>query len=139
MDAGVPISDMIGGVAMGLIFEPSTGKFKVLTDIQGIEDANGDMDFKVTGSEKGITALQMDNKAKGLTVEILEQALAQARDGRMRLRSAFRKEIEHTGNHRCWINLLEAVDGKRIQPLSLPQDEFLGNCKRYYVRNRSRK
>src|SRR5262249_17855698 len=68
MDAGVPITDMVGGVAMGLILDPATGKFKVLTDIQGIEDGNGDMDFKVTGSEKGITALQMDNKAKGLTV-----------------------------------------------------------------------
>jgi polyribonucleotide nucleotidyltransferase len=85
MDAGVPITDMIGGVAMGLVFEPSSGKFKVLTDIQGIEDGNGDMDFKVTGSDKGITALQMDNKTKGLNVEILEQALTQARAGRMHI------------------------------------------------------
>ena len=94
MDAGVPITDMIGGVAMGLIFEPSSGKYKVLTDIQGIEDANGDMDFKVTGSEKGITALQMDNKTKGLTADILEKALMQARDGRMHILSVMKQAID---------------------------------------------
>jgi polyribonucleotide nucleotidyltransferase len=93
MDAGVPISDMIGGVAMGLVFDPGTGKFKVLTDIQGIEDANGDMDFKVTGSEKGITALQMDNKTKGLTADILIQALHEARDGRMHILSVMKQAI----------------------------------------------
>lgn len=94
MDAGVPITDMIGGVAMGLIMDPESGKYKVLTDIQGIEDGNGDMDFKVTGSEKGITALQMDNKTKGLTVEILEKALAQARDGRMHILSVMKQTID---------------------------------------------
>ncbi len=94
MDAGVPITDMIGGVAMGLILDPASGKYKVLTDIQGIEDANGDMDFKVTGSEKGITALQMDNKTKGLTVEILDKALAQARDGRMHILDVMKKTID---------------------------------------------
>jgi polyribonucleotide nucleotidyltransferase len=94
MDAGVPITDMIGGVAMGLILDPESGKYKVLTDIQGIEDGNGDMDFKVTGSEKGITALQMDNKTKGLTVEILEQALTQARDGRMHILDVMKKTID---------------------------------------------
>ncbi len=93
MDAGVPITDMIGGVAMGLIFDPASGKFKVLTDIQGIEDGNGDMDFKVTGSEKGITALQMDNKTKGLTVEILEQALTEARTGRLHILSKMKEAI----------------------------------------------
>ncbi|MBX4204805.1 MAG: polyribonucleotide nucleotidyltransferase [Candidatus Doudnabacteria bacterium] len=93
MDAGVPITDMIGGVAMGLILDPESGKYKVLTDIQGIEDGNGDMDFKVTGSEKGITALQMDNKTRGLTVEILEQALTQAREGRMHILDVMKKTI----------------------------------------------
>ena len=93
MDAGVPITDMIGGVAMGLILDPQSGKYKVLTDIQGIEDGNGDMDFKVTGSEKGITALQMDNKTKGLTVEILDKALAQAREGRMHILDVMKKTI----------------------------------------------
>jgi polyribonucleotide nucleotidyltransferase len=93
MDAGVPITDMIGGVAMGLIFEPDTKKFKVLTDIQGIEDGNGDMDFKVTGSEKGITAIQMDNKAKGLTVDILAEAIHGARAGRMHILSVMKEAI----------------------------------------------
>ena len=94
MDAGVPIKDMIGGVAMGLVLDTDSGKFKVLTDIQGIEDGNGDMDFKVTGSEKGITALQMDVKTKGLTVEILEQALNQAKDGRMHILSVMKQTID---------------------------------------------
>ncbi|MBI4363644.1 MAG: polyribonucleotide nucleotidyltransferase [Candidatus Doudnabacteria bacterium] len=93
MDAGVPITDMIGGVAMGLILDMESGKFKVLTDIAGIEDANGDMDFKVTGSEKGITGLQMDVKTKGLTAEILEQALKQAKEGRMHILSVMKQTI----------------------------------------------
>ncbi|MBI4049780.1 MAG: polyribonucleotide nucleotidyltransferase [Candidatus Doudnabacteria bacterium] len=93
MDAGVPISDMIGGVAMGLVLDAEAGKFKVLTDIAGIEDTNGDMDFKVAGSEKGITALQMDVKTLGLTVEILEQALKQAREGRMHILSVMKQTI----------------------------------------------
>jgi len=93
MDAGVPVTDMIGGVAMGLVLDVESGKFKVLTDIAGIEDANGDMDFKVTGSEKGITALQMDVKTKGLTVAILEQAIKQAKDGRMHILDVMKKTI----------------------------------------------
>lgn len=93
MDAGVPISAMVGGVAMGLILDTESGKFKVLTDIQGIEDSNGDMDFKVTGSEKGITALQMDVKTLGITVEILDQALKQAKDGRMHILSVMKQTI----------------------------------------------
>ncbi len=80
MDAGVPIKRPVSGVAMGLIQEE--GKTVVLSDIQGIEDFLGDMDFKVTGTERGITALQMDNKATGLTFEILKQALQQANEGR---------------------------------------------------------
>ncbi|MBX4191809.1 MAG: polyribonucleotide nucleotidyltransferase, partial [Candidatus Doudnabacteria bacterium] len=93
MDAGVPIEAMIGGVAMGLVLDVDSGKFKVLTDIQGVEDANGDMDFKVTGSEKGITAMQMDVKTKGLTVEILDQALKQAKDGRMHILTVMKEAI----------------------------------------------
>jgi len=93
MDAGVPIETMIGGVAMGLVLDVESGKFKVLTDIQGIEDGNGDMDFKVTGSEKGITAMQMDVKTKGLTVEILEQALAQSKEGRIHIIEAMKQAI----------------------------------------------
>ena len=81
MDAGVPLKRPVSGVAMGLIQE--NGKTVVLTDIQGLEDFLGDMDFKVTGTTKGITAMQMDNKATGLTPEILRSALMQAHEGRM--------------------------------------------------------
>ena len=80
MDGGVPIKRPVSGIAMGLIQEE--GKTVVLSDIQGLEDFLGDMDFKVTGTERGITAMQMDNKATGLTPEILSQALHQAHEGR---------------------------------------------------------
>jgi polyribonucleotide nucleotidyltransferase len=85
MDAGVPIHAPVAGVAMGLITGEGTrtGKWAVLTDIQGIEDALGDMDFKVAGTADGVTALQMDIKVKGITYEIMAQALVQAREGRM--------------------------------------------------------
>ncbi|MBO8137041.1 MAG: polyribonucleotide nucleotidyltransferase [Desulfotomaculum sp.] len=81
MDAGVQIKRPVSGVAMGLIKEED--KFIVLTDIQGIEDALGDMDFKVAGTEKGVTALQMDIKIPGITKEVFKQALDQAHKGRM--------------------------------------------------------
>ncbi len=80
MDAGVPIKHPVSGIAMGLIKEGDD--VVILSDIQGIEDFLGDMDFKVCGTENGITALQMDNKAKGLSVDILARALKQAREGR---------------------------------------------------------
>lgn len=80
MDAGVPISAPVSGVAMGLIKEGDD--VVILTDIQGLEDFLGDMDFKVCGTAKGITALQMDNKAKGLSIDILARALSQAKEGR---------------------------------------------------------
>ncbi len=80
MDAGVPIKAPVAGVAMGLVKEGDT--FQVLTDIQGLEDHLGDMDFKVAGTEFGITALQMDIKIKGITTEIMGNALAQAKDAR---------------------------------------------------------
>ncbi len=84
MDAGVPIKRPVAGVAMGLIKDvENTGKVAVLTDIQGLEDFLGDMDFKVAGTTKGITAIQMDIKIKGIDEQILRQALAQAYDGRL--------------------------------------------------------
>ena len=84
MDAGVPIKRPVAGVAMGLIKDvENTGKVAVLTDIQGLEDFLGDMDFKVAGTTKGITAIQMDIKIKGIDEAILRQALAQAYDGRL--------------------------------------------------------
>jgi polyribonucleotide nucleotidyltransferase len=82
MDAGVPISAPVAGVAMGLITRDD-GKYAVLTDIQGIEDALGDMDFKVAGTADGVTGLQMDIKVKGITFAIMEQALHQAHEARL--------------------------------------------------------
>ena len=91
MDAGVPLKRPVSGVAMGLIQE--AGKTVVLTDIQGLEDFLGDMDFKVCGTSKGITALQMDNKAKGLSVDILARALKQAHEGRAFILSAMLEKL----------------------------------------------
>ena len=81
MDAGVPIKAPVAGIAMGLIKEGDD--YVILTDIQGAEDHLGDMDFKVAGTEAGVTALQMDIKITGVTTEILRTALAQARDARL--------------------------------------------------------
>lgn len=91
MDAGVPLETMIGGVAMGLIKEGDD--VVILTDIQGIEDFLGDMDFKVTGNEVGITALQMDMKIKGISTETLRRALMQAKDGRLFIMNKMRETI----------------------------------------------
>jgi polyribonucleotide nucleotidyltransferase len=82
MDAGVPISAPVAGISIGLI-TGEAGRIVLLTDIQGIEDAMGDMDFKVAGTRAGVTAIQLDIKVKGLSVEILAQAMAQAREARM--------------------------------------------------------
>ena len=83
MDAGVPIKEPVAGVAMGLIKEGE--KYAVLTDILGTEDHIGDMDFKVAGSKRGITAIQMDIKIDGLSLEIMEKALMQAKDARIHI------------------------------------------------------
>ena len=91
MDAGVPIKAPVSGIAMGLIKEGDD--IVILSDIQGIEDFLGDMDFKVCGTEKGITALQMDNKAKGLSTEILGRALKQAHEGRAHILKAMLAEL----------------------------------------------
>ena len=85
MDAGIKIKRPVSGIAMGLISDPKTGKFVVLSDILGDEDHLGDMDFKVTGTVNGITATQMDIKVDGLSYEILEKALAQAKEGRQHI------------------------------------------------------
>ena len=82
MDAGVPIKAPVAGVAMGLIKNQETGEFRVMTDIQGLEDFLGDMDFKVAGTQKGITAIQMDIKIKGISEEIMHAAIEQANEGR---------------------------------------------------------
>ena len=85
MAAGVPIKAPVAGIAMGLITSPDGSKYTILTDIQGLEDHMGDMDFKVAGTRGGITALQMDIKIKGVTKEILGEALAQAKKARMEI------------------------------------------------------
>jgi polyribonucleotide nucleotidyltransferase len=91
MDAGVPIKAPVAGVAMGLI--KSDSKYVVLTDILGDEDHLGDMDFKVCGTTKGITALQMDIKIKGLSRDIMDKAMTQARDGRLHILDEMAKAI----------------------------------------------
>ena len=98
MNAGVPVKCMIGGVAMGMITEEGKEPV-VLTDIQGIEDFLGDMDFKVTGNDTGITALQMDMKAKGIANDTLRRALQQAKEGRLHILGEMRKVITAPADH----------------------------------------
>lgn len=99
MDAGVPISAPVSGVAMGLIKDEASGKVIVMTDIQGLEDFYGDMDFKVAGTTKGITAIQMDIKIKGIDESILTTALAQAHEGRMEILDKMLKAIPASRDH----------------------------------------
>ncbi len=99
MDAGVPIKAPVAGVAMGLIKDEESGKVVVLTDIQGLEDFFGDMDFKVAGTEKGITAIQMDIKIKGIDENILTTALAQAREGRLEIMGKMLDTIPASRDH----------------------------------------
>ncbi len=115
MDAGVPIKAPVAGIAMGLIKEGDD--IVILSDIQGLEDFLGDMDFKVCGTEQGITALQMDNKAKGLSVDILARALKQAKEGRSFIMQ----------------NMLQAIDAPRseispyaphIETIHIPSDKI---------------
>jgi polyribonucleotide nucleotidyltransferase len=93
MDAGVQISGPVSGIAMGMISDSSTGKYAILSDILGDEDHLGDMDFKVTGTEKGITACQMDLKVDGLTYDVLKEALDQAKEGRAHILNEMKKTI----------------------------------------------
>ena len=91
MDAAVPIAEPVAGIAMGLIREKW---FSILSDILGDEDHLGDMDFKVAGTKDGITSLQMDIKITGITFEIMEKALAQAKDGRIHILQEMNKTIK---------------------------------------------
>ncbi len=93
MDAGIKIKAPVSGIAMGLISDPKTGKYAVLSDILGDEDHLGDMDFKVTGTEKGITACQMDIKVDGLSYAVLTEALIQAKQGRLHILNEMTKTI----------------------------------------------
>ena len=94
MAAGVPIKAPVAGIAMGLITSKDQKKYSILTDIQGLEDHMGDMDFKVAGTKKGITALQMDIKIKGVTEEILKKALQQAKKARLQVLDVMAKAIK---------------------------------------------
>lgn len=93
MDAGLPVKGPVSGIAMGMISDSETGKYAILSDILGDEDHLGDMDFKVTGTEKGITACQMDLKVEGLTYEILKEALLQAKEGRLHILNEMKKTL----------------------------------------------
>ncbi|GAA0893650.1 polyribonucleotide nucleotidyltransferase [Fulvivirga kasyanovii] len=93
MDAGIQISAPVSGIAMGMISDSKSGKFAILSDILGDEDHLGDMDFKVTGTEKGITATQMDIKVDGLSYDVLKQALEQAKEGRLHILNEMKKTI----------------------------------------------
>lgn len=95
MDAGVPIKAPVSGVAMGLITD-GDGRHIILTDIAGLEDFGGDMDFKVAGTAEGITAIQMDTKLKGLSYEIIEQTLSEARDARLFILDRMQEAISHS-------------------------------------------
>lgn len=93
MDAGVPISSHVAGIAIGLMLEPKSGKYKILTDIQGPEDRYGDMDFKVAGTANGITAIQMDVKIYGITEEIFSKALQSAKEARLKILKVMNESI----------------------------------------------
>jgi polyribonucleotide nucleotidyltransferase len=93
MDAGVPIKSPVAGIAMGLVMDEKSGKYAVLSDIAGAEDHYGDMDFKVAGTADGITALQMDIKVGGITMEVMRKALDQARRGRLHILEKMRESL----------------------------------------------
>src|SRR5687768_15109162 len=96
MDAGVPLKAPVAGVAMGLVMDEESGRYAVLSDIAGAEDHYGDMDFKVTGTATGITALQMDIKVAGITTEVMTKALEQARQGRMHILEKMLQTLEES-------------------------------------------
>jgi polyribonucleotide nucleotidyltransferase len=115
MDAGVPIRHAIAGIAMGLII--SDDKYEILSDIMGEEDHLGDMDFKVAGSEFGITALQMDIKVNGVTFDIMEKAMKQAKEGRLHILNAMSKGLT---SHRVELN----DNVPKITSLVIPKDKI---------------
>ena len=133
MDAGIKMKAPVSGIAMGLITDTATGEFAVLSDILGDEDHLGDMDFKVTGTEKGITACQMDIKVTGLSYEILEQALNQAKEGRLHILGEMMKTLDAPRSEmkphapklsvvkipKEFIGMIIGPGGKNIQKLQL--------------------
>jgi polyribonucleotide nucleotidyltransferase len=115
MDAGVPLKAPVAGVAMGLVLEED-GSYGILTDILGDEDHLGDMDFKVAGTENGITSLQMDIKVAGITPEIMEKALEQARAGRLHILGEMAKALTAPGEF--------SIHAPRIETMQIPTDKI---------------
>ena len=115
MDAGVPLKNPVAGVAMGLILEDD-GSYAILSDILGDEDHLGDMDFKVAGTENGITSLQMDIKVAGITPEIMEKALAQAKDGRIHILGEMNKALSGAAEF--------SIHAPRIETMQVPTDKI---------------
>ncbi|MGR3289879.1 MAG: polyribonucleotide nucleotidyltransferase [Paracoccaceae bacterium] len=115
MDAGVPLKAAVAGVAMGLIMQDD-GKYAILTDILGDEDHLGDMDFKVAGTEKGITSLQMDIKIAGITPAIMSEALAQAKDARLHILDEMNKALSETAEF--------SVHAPKIETMQIPTDKI---------------
>ena len=115
MDAGVPLKAPVAGVAMGLVLEED-GSYGILTDILGDEDHLGDMDFKVAGTEKGITSLQMDIKVAGITPEIMEKALEQAKAGRLHILQEMSKALSEAADF--------SVHAPRIETMQIPTDKI---------------
>jgi polyribonucleotide nucleotidyltransferase len=116
MDAGVPLKAPVAGVAMGLILEPD-GRWAVLTDILGDEDHLGDMDFKVAGTARGITSLQMDIKVPGITPEIMAQALEQAKAGRLHILGEMAKALSES-------RASFSAHAPRIETMTIPVDKI---------------
>ena len=115
MDAGVPLKAPVAGVAMGLVLEED-GSYGILTDILGDEDHLGDMDFKVAGTENGITSLQMDIKVAGITPEIMKSALAQAKEGRMHILGEMSKALTEASEF--------SIHAPRIETMNIPTDKI---------------
>ncbi len=121
MDAGVPVKSPIAGVAMGLIMDDENN-YAILTDILGTEDHLGDMDFKVAGSREGITAIQMDLKIDGLPIDLMKEALQQAKEGRIHILDVMQKELAEHRDHL-------SVHAPKIGQSSIPEDrigDFIG-------------
>ena len=150
MDAGVPIKAPVAGVAMGLVKEDDC--FEVLTDILGDEDHLGDMDFKVAGTADGVTALQMDIKIFGITREIMQGALAQAREGRLHILGEMNKVISHAAREDVGVGADDHHDedrpgedprghrqGRRGDPRRSPRKPAPRSTSRTTARSRSRR
>ena len=135
MDAGVPITAPVAGIAMGLVQDMESGNYRVLSDIQGMEDALGDMDFKVAGTAHGITALQMDLKIKGLDFNILREALEQARVGRLHI---LEKMLEVLPEPRAYLSpfapriLTTTIDPEKIGKLIGPGGKMIRSLQETY-------